>query len=258
MLWMLVRKEMQQLRWVLIIGVILGLGLVGVIVGSFHYLGQLVNEIPSEVLELLARYEFTRELMFIFDDYSLYVWSQWNAKNLYQFATVIALIMAAIQFAGEINNQTMSFYLTRPISRKQGYIAKIAAGLLVMLVIFGGGTLIFWAVSSVMGYVADWGRLLGALLISLAWAWAFYCLASIISLWAREPIKAGVAGGAIALLLSVPGLFPAARPFSIFYQMRAVDYFLHGDPLLWSLISGLAIGGLLLGLGGYLFSKADF
>jgi len=80
----------------------------------------------------------------------------------------------------------------------------------------------------------------------------------IISILSREPVKAGVLAGVAGLALSVPGLFPAARYFSVFYQMRAVEYYVYGEPLAWSLLAGLFTSGVLLILGFSLFKKRDF
>jgi len=257
-LYNLVRKEMQQLRWIIFLGWLLCAGLAALTVGTFHYFGEIVDEIPPEVTEMLAQYDITRELLLIFDDYSLYVWSQWNAKNLYQLAFILAIIISALQFAGEVNNHTMSFYLTRPINRWNGYVGKITAGVLIILLVFGAGTLMFWIASTIMGYTASWGRLLGALALSLIWASVFYLFTCIISILSREPVKAGVLAGVAGLALSVPGLFPAARHFSVFYQMRAVEYYVYGEPLVWSLLAGLFTSGVLLILGFSLFKKRDF
>ena len=196
--------------------------------------------------------------MFIFDDYSLYLWSQWNAKNLYQLASIFAIIIAATQFAGEVSKNTMSFYLTRPVTRRDGFLGKIAAGLLVFIFIFGGGTIIFMVTSSIMGYEADWARLSVALGISLTWVAVYYLLACIVSTLNREPIMAGIVAGVIGLFLSLPGIFAVSRSFSIFYQMRAVDYFVTDTPLLWSLIPGLAVNGVLLLIGLRVFERKDF
>ncbi len=254
----LIRKELQQQRWVIIIGLILCAGIAVITVGTYHYLGQVVEEIPRDLMEYLTQFEVTRELLLIFGDYSLYLWSQWNAKNLFQLVVILSLVMAATQFAGEVSKRTMSFYLTRPVTRRDGYLGKITTGLLVNLLVFGGGTIMLWVASLVMGYQADWGRMFIALLISLAWATAFYLLACIISTFYREPVMAGVMAGITGLLLSLPGIFAVSRHFSIFYNMRAADYFLGGESPLLTLGGGLLLSSILLFIGLAVFKKRDF
>ena len=254
----LISKEMRHLRWFMIIGLILNAGLAVLTVTTFHYFGQITRELPGELLEVLVEYEIARELLLIFGDYSLYIWSQWNAKNLFQLASLSAIIIASLQFAGEINKNTMGFYLTRPVTRKDGYLGKTIAGLILLLLVFGGGTIFFLIASLFMGYEAEWGRLLAALLISLVWIAVFYLLACIISTLNKEPVFAGVMTAVSGLILSLPGLFEVSRPFSVFYQMRAVDYFVAGQPAALSVGSGLVFVGLLFLVGLRVFEKKDF
>jgi ABC-type transport system involved in multi-copper enzyme maturation permease subunit len=254
----IIRKELHQMRWIIIIGLLVGFGLAVILASTFGYLDQIVEEIPPELFELLSQYEVTRELLAIFGDYTLYVWSQWHAKNLYQIGALFAIIIAATQFAGEVSRRTIGYYLTRPVSRREGYLAKVASGLLVLLIIFAGGTLMIWAVSAVMGQTAEWGRFFGALFISLVWLAAYYLLGTIISILNREPVTAGIIIGLAGILLSLPGMFAVSRPFSIFYQMRAVDYFVYGQSLFPPLIYGLVLNVILLLIGLRVFAKKDF
>jgi len=254
----LIRKELFQMRWILLVGLIFGLALAVVIVVTFHYIEQVVAEIPPELMELLAQYEVTRELLFIFGDYTDYVWSQWNAKNLYQAGAVLAIVMAASQFAGEVSRRTIGFYLSRPVTRREGYIAKVAAGIILLLLIFGGATILIWAGSTVIGLTADWGRIWGSFLISLVWLSAYYLAGCIISTLNREAITAGVIIGVAGIILSLPGLFVVTREFSLFYQMRAVDYFIYQQSPIPSLLYGVLVSGLLLGIGLKVFSDRDF
>lgn len=254
----LIRKEMLQMRWILIIGIIFGLALAVIIVATFHYIEQIMTDIPAELLEALSRYEATRELLFIFGDYSLYVWSQWNAKNLLQAGALFAIIIAAFQFAGEISRRTIAFYLTRPLTRRQGYLAKIAAGFLIILTIFVIGTLFIYIASTLAGHSADWARLTAALFASLIWLTAYYLLAAIISSMNREPINAGVIAGLSGIALSLPGLFVLGRQFSLFYQARAADYFIYGQPLLIPIGAGLVLNAALFLVGLRVFESRDF
>lgn len=254
----LIRKELHQMRWILIIGILFGISLAVVLAATFHYLAVIVQEIPGELIELLSQYEATRELLLIFGDYSIYIWSQWNAKNLIQAGALLAIIIAASQFAGEVSRKTIGFYLTRPISRNEGYIAKIISGLLVHVIIFSSGTFFIWISSAVLGQGADWGRLTAALFVSLIWLAVYYQLGCLISSLNREPITAGVIIGLAGILLSLPGMFSASRQFSIFYQMRAVDYFISGHSLLPSIGIGLIINIIILIIGQRIFARVDF
>jgi len=197
-------------------------------------------------------------LLSLFGDFPLYIWSQWHAKNLFQLAALFAIIFAASQFAGEVSKKTMGFYLTRPVTRQLGYLAKITAGLLALVFIFSTGTAAFWLVSRIMGYTAAWGKFFAALTVSLMWIAVYYQLACIISVFNKEPIMAGVLAGVTGVLLSLPGLFAASRQFSIFYQIRAVEYYILGNSLFPPLLIGLLLNIFLLFAGMDLFTKKDF
>ncbi len=254
----LVRKELLQMRWMLVVGLIFGLALAAIVVVTFHYMEQVVAEIPTELMELLAQHEVTRELLFIFGDYTDYVWSQWNAKNLYQAGALLAIVMAASQFAGEVSRRTIGFYLSRPVTRREGFIAKVAAGMILLLLVLGGATILIWGASALIGLTAEWGRLWGAFLISLVWLGTYYLAGCIISILSREPVAAGVMIGVAGIVLSLPGLSALTRDFSLFYQMRAVDYFIYQQPILPSLLYGVLVSGVLLGIGMKVFNERDF
>lgn len=254
----LMLKELRHLLWVIVTGLLLSIGVALMTVITFYYMAQVVEELPVEVMELLLTYEITRELISIFGDYSLYIWSQWHAKNLYQLGSLLVIIIAAIQFAGEVNNRTIGFYLTRPINRRDGYLGKTLTGLLIMVIVFGGGTAAFWLISVIAGYTAEWSRIFIALAVSLTWLAVYYLLASLISVSNREPVMAGVMIGISGVLLSLPGMFALTRQYSIFYQMRAMDYFLGNESLLMPLSLGVALIILLMMAGLHLFAKKDF
>jgi len=254
----LVRKELLQMRWIIIVGLLFSASLAVIAVATFHYLAGVFEEIPADLLEVLSVYEVARELLVIFGDYTVYIWSQWHAKNLYQVGALIAIIMAASQFAGEVSRRTIGFYLTRPVTRRLGFLAKVIAGSLAMLIMFGGGTVLIWAASAIMGNNADWGRLFIALLLSLIWLNAYYLFGCTVSVFNREPITAGVLIGLAGIVLSLPGLFAVSRQFSIFYQMRAVEYFIQGLSIWPSFFAGLALNCLLLFVGLTVFGRKDF
>ncbi len=254
----LARKELLQMRWIIIVGMLFAVALAIVIVVTFHYMEQVVAEIPADLMEFLAQYEITRELLFIFGDYTDYVWSQWNAKNLIQAGAILAIAMSASQFAGEVSRRTIGFYLTRPVTRVEGYLAKIAAGVIVLTLVFGSAMIFIWAASSLFGLTAEWGRLVGASLVGLVWLITYYLAGCIISIFNREPITAGVIIGVTGIFISVPGLFAVSRKFSVFYQMRAVDYYFYQQSLAPSILYGIAVSAVLLFAGIRLFKARDY
>lgn len=258
MLRVFLKKEWHYLRWILLIALAINIGIVVTIGLTYHYTLQFLEEIPEDLFQLLQEYRLSRSFLILFEDYPTYLWSQWNAKNLLQLGSIVAIIMASLQFAGERSKKTMSFLLSRPLQRKEVFLGKVVAGLVFLLSVFGISTLLLYLTSTFMGYGDRWGEFFLATLLSLLWLSVFYLFCSIISIKVSEPIPAGAAMGGAALLLSIFGLFSSTERLSLFYHIRAGDYFLMQATPLLSLVPGLLIGGLLVILGLHLFLGEDY
>lgn len=246
------------MRWILLIFMAINLGIVVTIGITYHYTIQFLEEMPQDLFQMLQEYSFSRSFLVLFDDYLTYIYSQWNGKNLIQIGSLMAIIMAALQFAGERSKKTMSFFLSRPFNRREGFLGKVLAGTLFLISLFGITTILLYFVSSIIGYGEGWGRFFTATILSLLWLTVFYLLCCLISLKASEPIPAAAIMGGGALLISSLGLFSRTRPFSPFYQMSAGSYFMQGASPLISLLPALIIIFILLRLGIHLFEEEDY
>jgi len=246
------------MRWIIVTGILLSVGTAVLLVLSHLYMQQFIDELPGELIDMLMKSELTHEILAWFGDYSLYVWSQWHAKNWLQLAALFSIIIASVQFAGEVSNKTISFFLSRPLSRAIGYTGKVLSGLLLLLIMLASGTLAIWLFSSILGYNLEYGRFLIATVVSLVWVISFYILGTIISILNREPVMGGVLIGLTGVVLSLLGLFSYTRQFSVFYQMRAMDFYLFGSSPWLSIFTGLLVSFALFYLGIKLFSKKDF
>ncbi len=254
----IIRKEFSHLQWVIVTGILFSVGTAVLLVFTHHYMQQFIDELPAELIDMLMKSEMTHELLAWFGDYSVYVWSQWHAKNWLQLAALFSIIIASIQFAGEVSNKTIGFFLSRPISRFQGYAGKVISALLILLFILVSGSAAIWLFSAILGYTTEWIRLFSALVISLIWIIPFYILGTIISMFNKEAILGGVIIGLTGAVLSIPGLFAYTRQFSIFYHMRATDYFLYNQSPWPSVLAGLILSIALLYVGSVVFGKKDF
>lgn len=254
----IIAKEWRYMRWVLLIMLVINMGIVASIGITYHYTIHFLEEIPQDLFNLLKEYPLSQGFLVLFDDYTTYVWSQWNGKNLLQLGSLMAIIMASLQFAGERSKQTMGFFLSRPISRKQAFCGKVLAGMLFLFLLFGVSTILLFLLSLFLGYTSQWGRIFPATFLSLLWLTVFYLACTLVSIKCSEPIPAGAIMGGGALFLSIFGLFSSTRSLSIFYQIRAGDYLLHQGSLLQSLLPALFLALLLFQGGLCLFYRQDY
>ncbi len=248
-------KEFRHLRWIIIIGFISFLAIAILSVFAFDFLGGLVQQVPRELIEEI---EIARSFMELFDDYDYYIWSQWNAKNLYQLGTLLVIIISASQFAGENSKKTMAFLLTRPVGRLKVFAGKISAGLLILLVIFATGTMCLWILSFIFAGNFAIARIFIASFLTFLWLALYYILGVMISILTEEPVPAGVITAVVGVILSIPGWFQSLRHFSIFYQMKAIDYFVFEIFPGWNIFVALVLTTVLFYVGYRIFLSRDY
>lgn len=251
-------KEWRSMRWIMILSSLIVIGTVITIGITYYYTLQFLEEMPPELFHLLKEYRLSRSFLVMFEDFNTYIWSQWNGKNLLQIGSLLSIIITSLQFAGERSKKTMSFFLSRPLSRREGYTGKVLAGILFLFLLFGLSTLLLYALSLFLGYGEGFFPLFVATLLSLLWLSVFYLLCTIISIKASEPIPAGAIMGGGALLLSALGLFSKTQRFSLFYQISASDYILGEASPLLSLLTAVVIGVIVFKSGLYLFLREDY
>jgi ABC-type transport system involved in multi-copper enzyme maturation permease subunit len=198
-----------------------------------------------------------RGIDFIGASYNNYAWSQWTAKNLPQLATLAAIVLGMGVIAGEISYGTALFLASKPITRREIYTTKAAAGLFLLALCVLGSTLLFVLVSAWKGFALDYGAFILSAVITYAGAVLIYLGTAFFSGLFSEPVKAGVAAALFWLAASVPGYFPNAAPFSLFYQMKAVSYWVYGQNPIVPLGLSLVIAGLLYEAGVWLWSRRE-
>lgn len=197
------------------------------------------------------------ELEFIASSYNNYAWSQWTAKNLTQLGVIAAVALGMGTLAGEISYGTALFLLSKPITRREIYTTKTAAGLLLLALCLLGSTLLFMLVSAWKGFTLDYAGFLIACVITYAGAANIYLATALLSVLISEPVRAAVAAALFLLAVSVPGYFRTAAVFSIFYQMKAVPYWIFGQNPIIPLGLSLVLAGLLYEAGVWLWSRRE-
>lgn len=233
------------------------------LMASLTALGLLIPLFFEQVRTILEQPDLSRfvgpqDLAFITASYGNYAWSQWNAKNLTQLATVAAVVFGAGALSGERHYGTALFLTSRPVTRREIYTTKAAAGLFLLAVCLFGSTLVLLLVSALKGYRLDYGAFLTAALITFACAAVVYLGTAALSAVLPDPAKTAVVAALGWLLLSIPGYFglPAAS-LSIFFQMKAIPYWIYDQNPIVPLGIFLVLAAALYELGVWLWSTRE-
>lgn len=228
------------------------LGILGIII-------PLLFEWVNDILQNMEFLPFINpgELSFILSNYGNYAWSQWTAKNLTQMATFAAILLGMGALSGEVAYGTAPFLLSKPLSRRRIYTTKIVAGITMLAVIVFGPTLILMAVSAMKDVAFDKGVFLISTVITFAGALVIYFGTTVFSVLISEPVRAGVAAALFWLLASIPGYFKSTAAYSIFFQMKAIRYWLFGESPFVPLLFFLVISLIFFETGVFLWSRKD-
>ena len=219
----LLYKEMKQNLWKFIIGTVL-LTITAISLPLLYdFLIEMVGNISEDQIS-----SFLPDMSYI-EDHNLYVWSQWHGKNLYQIGTILAIIMGMNAVAGEVNNKTIGFLLTRPVSRREVFITKTISGAIWLTLSLAFSTFVLILLASYEFGGIEIGRLIIATLITLLGLFVLYSFTLLLSVLIDEPIKVGAVSALVIFLSSVPGWFSATREYSIFTHLNASEYFVEGN-----------------------------
>lgn len=227
----LFKKELREFRWKIIVGFIIFIITAVIIPLTFKYLREIILLIPE-----IPGFEGFEKLL---QDYDIYTWSQWNGKNLYQTGTILAIIMAMNLISGEKVAKTLEFLIARPVSRAAIYFTKFAAGVISLGLVVWGSTAVLYIFSHVMGYNLS-GKLLISTIITFVGLIFVFTFTLLISTVLDEPVKVGLLSALFLLLSAVPGWFKKTYFLSVFYHMKAAEYYFEGKfPFTALIIIGL-------------------
>jgi ABC-2 type transport system permease protein len=249
----LLRKELREARWKLVVGSGVLVATAVMIPLIYEMIKDLINLIPGGDME---KYQSLMPVN-IFSNFSLYIWSQWNAKNLTQLGTIIAILVGMNLIAGEISNQTVSFLLTRPIARRTVFFTKALAGALIIMLSVAVSTFALIAIVQFTPHSLEAGSLIVATFITTAGLIVIFALTLFFSTIIDEPVKAAGLTVVVVILLSVLGMFRQTRTLSLFNHMHATQYFIGGVFPLWPLVVMALAVIVLLGAGAYIFEKKE-
>lgn len=244
-------KEIREARWKLIVGTVV-LTVFGIALPFiFSIIDELMLQIPPGFERLMQP-----EML---DNYTIFLWSQWNAKNLYQFGTLLAILLGMSTIAGEVANQTMSFLLTRPLSRKEVFLSKVAAGVLLLtLAVLLSTSFMLAAASIVTAQVVEAGIITVATLVTWLGLIAIYLLTVFISTIIDDPVKAGGITAVVLVGFAMFGWFNMTKELSLFTHISGGSYVLGGGFPLGPVIAILLFSLAMLAAGMNIMERKEF
>ncbi len=190
-------------------------------------------------------------------DYNYYVWSQWYAKNFFQFLLVAIILYGFSPFAREVEKGTMYFVLSKRV-RKEVYLAKMLAGLttVTVTVLIEGLLPVIVAPLFGNGFKPIPGIEITAQALAIS---AFlYTIVSIFSILMNDQIKPILISIGVFVGLGIFGWFKGTRYLCIYRYMMGTDIYLdHGFQWLATLLI-LATTGSLFYFGWKLFENKEF
>lgn len=248
----IIKKETKENLWKLIIGTIFLLVTALIAIFSHDFILDFLSDVSLDGYE-----RFIPDINILYND-TLYIWSQWNAKNLYQIGAILAIIFGMSQIAGEVNSNSIGFLLTKPLSRRKIYFSKALAGIInlsiaiiiptISLLLLANYIFDNLAISSLI--VVNILTLLGLILI--------YSLSLFCSTIIDDPIKAGIITAIIVIAFSIPGWFQVTKRLSLSTYIKGEQYILNNQfPYIAALII-MILTLMLLNLGARIFEKKDY
>lgn len=249
----LFRKELREHRWALIVGTLLLTAMGMVSAWSFKMI-SMFGDIDKFLGPELAR-EFERML----GDYTYYLWSQWQPKNLLQIGTILALILASSPVAGEINRGSIKYLTSLPMRKTRILLGKALAGMLILSVSIWIST----TISLITGYLVEpsllWGKLLAATALTNVGLLAIYSIGLMFSALSNDAVKAGALAAGVLFIWSGAGLHSLTRVISPFWHMKGIYWFVGAESFPWLsvvILVGLTLAALLA--ANKIFTKREF
>jgi len=191
-------------------------------------------------------------------DYRFWIWSQWFGKNFLQIGAVLAVVYGAGIISSEVSQKTIHFLLAKPIRRQDIFTIKYVVNMVYLVLVAVVSTIVLYIAVIAGGHSLPDIRLAEHTIIAIAGMGVIFSISAFFSTIFDQTVKSIVVSGAAALVLAVPGLFPALAKYSLYYQMAGVDIF-GGKGFPWiplAVLVVVTIGFYLLGRNRFI--KTDF
>ncbi len=260
----MIKKEITDLKWRFIVITII---MVFLLFLTLFLKDMMFSALPTDLSQqikgnkLLSRLMnpdvLKRQFERMRKDYNYYVWSQWYAKNFFQFLLIAVILYGFSSFAKEVEKGTIYFVLSRR-TRKAVYLSKIFAGLIVVIItvliegllpvivapLFGNGF------KPIVGVEITFQAIVVSALL--------YAIVSIFSILMNDQVKPILISIGAFVGLWIFGWFKDTQYLCVYRYMMGTDIYLnHGIQWLATLLI-LAITGSLFYFGWKLFENREF
>ena len=186
-------------------------------------------------------------------DYRFWLWSQWFGKNFMQIGIVLAVVFGAGIVSSEVSHKTIHFLLAKPLRRQDIFTIKYVVNMAYLLLVVLLSTIVLYIAVAAGGRSFAGIRMVEHTVIAAAGMAVMFSISAFFSTIFDQTVKSIVVSGAAALVLAVPGLFPALAKYSLYYQMAGVDIF-GGKGFPWIPLAVLVV----VTIGFYLFGRNRF
>lgn len=232
----LIHKELKSLRWKLLVA-FLALVVVTLVMIVLHE--QLLEFLPTDQSELPSF--VTSEMLESFGDYTNAMWLNLNDKNLIQIGCILAIVLGIGLLAPEIESETITLLLTNGLSRKKVFWTKTIIVIIALASLLLTVSALLVPLSSIFGYTLRHLRSIPTTLVTVLGLSFVFAVSLLISLFLKDRIWSGIASALLFGLWSVLGFWKSTRIFSLFYHMRAADYFFGERSFPWLTALGFAV-----------------
>lgn len=232
----LIRKELSEIKWKLLVGFVVLLGVALAMIVLYENIQGLLPQDTPEHQPFI-----TPEMLESFADFTNAMWSNFNDKNLPQTGTVLAIVLGIGLLAPEIESGTVTLLLTNGVSRKRVFWIKSALAITALVTLLMTVSVLIAPLSRIFGYSLRHLRLIPATLAACFGLAFVFAVSLYISLFIKDRIWSGIASAILFGLWSVFGFWESTRVLSPFYHMRAADYFFGEAGFPWLAVAGYII-----------------
>jgi len=243
-------KEIQAGKFKFLIGLLV-FGVVGVFIPlTYGTIARLMDTVPIPA-------QFVEQAKLL-KDYGFYIWSQWFGKNLYQFATIMAVIFGSGIISTEVSKKTIQFLLAKPIRRQEVFMIKYVVNYSALALVVIISTLALYIAVITTGHSFPFTVIMQNTVMALAGSSVIFSTSVYFSTVFDQTLRSVLVSLAVALMFSIPGLFSVVRDFSIYYHMSGYEIFIgKGFPFI-PVIVMIIVSGVLYQMANRRFSRRDF
>lgn len=260
----LLAKELKDLRFRLIVMIILVIGLALFVLGFYDFFVKAIdiNQISATMENsIMSNYIspelLTSQLTELVNNMDYYVWSQWFGKNFMQLILLGLILFGFSTFAREREHKTNSFLLTN-FTRKQVFSVKVYAGLISLIILIIIGSMLPVVIGILKSFDFSLGLAVKYFIQILPPALFLYALIILFSVLAKDLIKPIIFGVLSMIFLSLVGKIEMLKSLHLFRYLSGFDIFFHNQINYISVIIFILLAIITLQVTYRIYKNQDF